>query len=107
MHLYTVAAQVGPEDLAVVVDGGRVFLDDLPCSQHGAEVRSAGVVAGQVVVYLAVEVAVGAAGADHGFVVEAVREVSAGQETGADVALVAVASGAIVEVARVVAVTVF
>ena len=60
-----------------------------------------------MVVYLAVEVAVGAAGADHGFVVEAVREVSAGQETGADVALVAVASGAIVEVARVVAVTVF
>ena len=55
----------------------------------------------------AVEVAVRAAGTDHGFVVNAASQVSAGQEAGTDVALVAVAAGSVIEVARVVAVTIF
>ena len=96
-----VASKAGVEEFAVVVEGGVFSGDDFAKACFSCDVG------GVDAVDVSFEVTGESAGADHGFVVEAVVSVSAVEDAAAGVVLVAVASCAVIEVAGVVASAVF
>ena len=86
-----VASKAGVEEFAVVVEGGVFSGDDFAKACFSCDVGGVAVVGGVDAVDVSFEVTGESAGADHGFVVEAVVSVSAVEDAAAGVVLVALA----------------